>query len=316
MIYQLQEINEAIQYDPKGFLADCDARYQDRINQAVDIIMNHMDRSQIVLLSGPSSSGKTTTAMKIEQELRHRGITSQTISMDNYFCSLDLQNAPRTETGAVDYESPSYMDMELLLEHFAQLEAGNEILVPKFEFALQKRNDSLAYPLRLSKNEIVIFEGIHALNDDIAGRYEDATGIYLSARSDVMDGDDLRFKSTWMRLTRRAVRDHQFRGTGVEETLNMWTNVRRGEKLYIEPFKERAKIKIDSSFPYEVSVMKAFAKPLLDSVLQEASEDTPGRDELLTLISAFSHFEPIDPSLVHPDALIREFIGGGSYHYK
>jgi uridine kinase len=119
-----------------------------------------------------------------------------------------------------------------------------------------------------------------------------------------------------MRLARRAVRDHQFRGTGVGETLTMWTNVRRGEKLYIDPFKDRAHIAIDSSFPYEVSVMKAFAKPLLDSILEEVPKQTPGYDELLTLINAFSHFEPIDPSLVHPDALIREFIGGGSYHYK
>ncbi|MDF2838667.1 MAG: nucleoside kinase [Evtepia sp.] len=315
MTYQLQEINEAVLSDAKGFLADCDEHYQDRINNAAEVILNNMSRSQIVLLSGPSSSGKTTTAMKIEQELRRRGISTKTISMDNYFRPLDLQNAPRNENGEVDYESPSYMDMNLLLEHFSLLEAGKEILVPKFDFANQRRNESLAYPLRLSKNEIAIFEGIHALNDDIAGRYQDAIGIYLSARSSVMDGDDLRFKSTWMRLTRRVVRDHQFRGTGVAETLNMWANVRRGEKLYIDPFKDRAKITIDSSFPYEVSVMKAFAKPLLDSVFQEVPETTPGRDELLSLINAFSDFEPINPSLVHPDALLREFIGGGSYHY-
>lgn len=316
MTYQLQDINDAILYDPNGFLADCDQRYQDRINKAADMIMNTMESSQIVLLSGPSGSGKTTTALKIEQELRRRGISTQTISMDNYFNSLDLEHAPRTENGQVDYESPSYMDMNLLIEHFGMLEAGKEVLIPKFDFTQQKRNESLAYPLRLAKNEIAIFEGIHALNDDIAGRYQDATGIYLSPRSDVMDGDDLRFKSTWMRLTRRAVRDHQFRGTGVGETLNMWPNVRRGEKLYIDPFKDRAKITIDSSFPYEVSVMRAFAKPLLDSVCQEVPEGSARRDELLTLINAFSLFEPIDPNLVHPDALIREFIGGGSYHYK
>lgn len=315
MTYQLQDINEAILHDPKGFLAECDDRYQDRINQAADVIIDNMGKSQIVLLSGPSSSGKTTTAMKIEQELRRRGISTQSISMDNYFRPMDAKHAPRNESGEIDYESPAYMDMDLLLEHFALLEEGKEVLVPKFDFAHQKRDESLAYPLRLTKNEIAIYEGIHALNDDVAGRYQDATGIYLSPRSDIMDGTDLRFKSTWMRLTRRAVRDHQFRGTGVEETLNMWANVRRGEKLYIDPFKDRAKIAIDSSFPYEVSVMKAFAEPLLDSVFHEVPEETPGRDDLLKLLNAFTDFVPLDPGLVHPDALIREFIGGGSYHY-
>ncbi len=316
MAYQLSEINAAIREDTRAFLVHCDALYQQRINRAADAIMDNLSRSQIVLLSGPSGSGKTTTALKLEQELRKRGILSHTVSMDNYFRTLTKDNAPRTEAGDIDYESPAYMDMQLLLTHFARLEAGEEIIVPKFEFSRQMRNDSLGYPLRLQKNEIAIFEGIHALNDDIAGRHTDATGIYISARSDIMEGDQVCFKGTWMRLTRRAVRDYQFRGTDVGETLNMWANVRRGEKLYISPFKDRAKISIDSSFPYEVPVMKNFAKPLLEAVLKEVPEGSPRREELVTLISAFSHFEAIDPALLHPDSLIREFIGGGSYIYK
>jgi len=316
MAYQLHEINEAIRVDPRSFVAHCDAIYQSHIDEAADAIMDNMSRSKIVLLSGPSGSGKTTTALKIEQELRRRGILSHTISMDNYFRTLTQENAPRNDNGDIDFESPSYMDMALLLEHFGLLEQGAEVIIPKFEFARQMRNDSLGYPLRLAENEIAIFEGIHALNDDIAGSHEGATGIYISARSDVLEGSELRFKGPWMRLTRRAVRDHQFRGTGVGETLNMWPNVRRGEKLYISPFKDRAKVTIDSSFPYEVSVMKNFAKPLLEAVLQEVPEGTPRRDELIELISAFSDFEPLDPALLPPDALIREFIGGGSYIYK
>ena len=173
------------------------------------------------------------------------------------------------------------------------------------------RNDSLGVPLRLGKNEIAIFEGIHALNDDIAGRHPEATKLYISARSNVNEGAVLRFKGTWMRLTRRAVRDYNFRGTGVEDTLEMWANVRRGEKLYISPFKNRADIIFDSSLPYEVSVMGNYALPLLSAV----PEDNERHDELLELIAAFNHFEPIDPQLVAKNSLLREFIGGGSYKY-
>ena len=121
----------------------------------------------------------------------------------------------------------------------------------------------------------------------------------------------LRFKGTWMRLTRRAVRDYNFRGTGVAETMEMWANVRRGEKLYISPFKNRADIIFDSSLPYEVSVMRNYALPMLQAV----PEENERHNELLELIHAFQFFEPIDPSLVARDSLIREFIGGGSYHY-
>ena len=121
----------------------------------------------------------------------------------------------------------------------------------------------------------------------------------------------LRFKGTWMRLTRRAVRDYSFRGTEVGETLEMWANVRRGEKLYISPYKNRADIIFDSSLPYEVSVMRNYAVPLLRAV----PEENDRHDELLQLIDAFQYFEPIDPKLVARDSLLREFIGGGSYKY-
>ena len=196
--------------------------------------------------------------------------------------------------------------------HFTALANGEEIFIPKYEFARHMRNDSRATPLKLGKNEIVVFEGIHALNDDIAGRHPEATKLYISARSNVNEGSVLRFKGTWMRLTRRAVRDYNFRGTDVEDTLEMWANVRRGEKLYISPYKNRADIIFDSSLPYEVSVMKNYALPLLQAV----PEENVRRAELLELIEAFQYFEPIDPELVDKDSLLREFIGGGSYHYS
>ena len=309
MAYQLQEINKRIQSDVTEFLAECDRSYAERVSLAADKILSNLERSPIVLLSGPSGSGKTTTALKIAEELQRRGVNSHAVAMDNYFKTLNRKTAPRTPEGDIDYESPLCMDMDLLDQHFTALSKGEEIDIPKFEFARQMRNDSLGEPLQLGKNEIAIFEGIHALNDDIAGRHPEATKLYISARSNVHEGSALRFKGTWMRLTRRAVRDYNFRGTGVAETLEMWANVRRGEKLYISPFKNKADIMFDSSLPYEVSVMRNYAVPILQSV----PEDNERHDELLELIEAFQHFEPIDPDLVHKDSLLREFIGGSSY---
>ena len=311
MAYQLQEINRRIRTDVAEFLAECDENYAQRVSLAADKILSNLEHSPIVLLSGPSGSGKTTTAMKVAEELRRRGVNSHAVAMDNYFVTMNPRTAPRTPEGAIDYESPLCMDMDLLDQHFTALSRGEEILVPRFEFARQMRNDSLGTPLKLEKNEIAVFEGIHALNDDIAGRHPEATKLYISARSNINEGAVLRFKGTWMRLTRRAVRDYNFRGTGVAQTLDMWANVRRGEKLYISPFKNRADIVFDSSLPYEVPVMKHYALPILQSV----PEDNERRGELLDLVKAFDHFQAIDPALVARDSLLREFIGGGSYKY-
>ena len=312
MAYQLQEINRRIQTDVQEFLAECDDNYAQRVSLAADKILTNLEHSPIVLLSGPSGSGKTTTAMKIAEELQRRGVNTHAVAMDNYFHTINPRTAPRTPEGDIDFESPLCLDMDLLDRHFTALAHGEEIFIPKYEFARHMRNDSRATPLKLGKNEIVVFEGIHALNNDIAGRHPEATKLYISARSNVNEGSVLRFKGTWMRLTRRAVRDYNFRGTDVEDTLEMWANVRRGEKLYISPYKNRADIIFDSSLPYEVSVMKNYALPLLQAV----PEENVRRAELLELIEAFQYFEPIDPELVDKDSLLREFIGGGSYHYS
>ncbi len=312
MAYQLQEINGQVRADPAAFLAKCDAAYQKRVEAAADKIIQRMEISPIVLLSGPSGSGKTTTAMKVEEELEHRGINTHTISLDDYFKTRDPKTAPRTPEGDYDLESPLCLDMELLDETFTRLSRGEEVIVPKFEFARQMRNDARGRPLRLEKNEIAIFEGIHALGPGIAGPHPEATKLYISARSNILDGEELRFKGTWLRLTRRAVRDYNFRGSDVSDTLAMWANVRRGEKLYISPYKNNADIILDSSLPYEVSVMKNYALPLLKAVPQENQR----RAELLDLIAAFDWFDPVDPALVAKNSLLREFIGGGSYQYK
>lgn len=309
MAYQLQEINKRILTDVREFLAECDQQYAQRVALCADRIIANLDRSPVVLLSGPSGSGKTTTALKISEELRRRGVNSHAVAMDNYFRTVNRRTAPRTPEGDIDYESPLCLDMELLGAHFEALSRGEEILIPRYEFMRQMRNDSLATPLKLGKNEIAIFEGIHALNDMIAGSHNQATKLYVSARSDIREGSDLRFKGTWMRLTRRCVRDQSFRNTAVADTLEMWGNVRRGEKLYISPYKNKADIMFDSSLPYEVSVMRNYAMPSMQLV----PKDNERYDELKQVMDAFRYFEPIDPALVASDSLLREFIGGSSY---
>ena len=305
MAYQLEEINRAVRQDKLGFMQACDAEYQKKVEQAADLICKNMKLSPVVLLSGPSGSGKTTTAHKITAELQRRGVGTHTISMDDYFVRRDPKTAPRTPEGEIDYESPEMMDLQLLSQHFAQLTRGEEILVPHFEFARQMRNDSKAVPLKLGKDEVAIFEGIHALNTKLTAGHPNATRLYISARSNVMDGEVLRFKGTWMRLTRRAVRDFNFRGTDIVGTLDMWANVRRGEKLYISPYKHTAHMLFDSALPYEVSVMACYARPLMAAV----PEENQRRHELLELVRAFDWFETIEPGLVPKDSLLHEFIG-------
>ena len=309
MAYQIQEINRRIQSDVVAFLAECDEHYAQRISLAADRIIGNLDRSPIVLLSGPSGSGKTTTALKIAEELQRRGVGTHAVAMDNYYQTVDPRTSPRTPDGLIDYESPLCLDLSLLSAHFTALKQGAPIMIPRFEFARQMRNDSIGTELNLGKNEIAIFEGIHALNDSITDPHPEALKLYISARSNIAEGGVVRFKGTWMRLTRRAVRDYTFRGMDVGRTLDLWENVRRGEKLYISPFKNKADIIFDSTLPYEVSVMRNFATPILDSVPVE----NPRRAELLSLFDAFEHFAPIDPALVANNSLLREFIGGSTY---
>ena len=312
MAYSIRQINDAVHSDPRGFVQESDEAYNQKIEAAARKIADNLSKSRIVLLSGPSGSGKTTTAKKIEAKLTEMGINSHAVAMDNYFKTVDLETAPRNREGQIDYESPFCMDMDLLNRHFASLDRGEKILIPKFEFARQMRSDIKSQPLQLGKDEIAIFEGIHALNDIITGRNPAAAKVYISARSDFLgDGGEVAFKRTWLRLERRTVRDAKFRAWKADVTVRMWANVRRGEKLYISPFKDNASIMFDSTLPYEVSVIRAFAQPLFDHL--RVSPDMDRYEEVHQLAAAYPLFDILDESFVAPDSLIREFIGGGIY---
>lgn len=311
MAWQLDDINFRTVSDPKGFVEEGDAQYKARVELAAEKIIENKKNSPIVLLSGPSGSGKTTTAMKIAEELNRRGVGTHYVAMDDYFNTVSPETTPRTPEGEYDLESPLCLDMDLLNKHFTQLSRGERIYVPKYEFSRRMRIQEPSKSIKLKEDEIVIFEGIHALNDAITTRHPEAFKLYISARTDVMFGEKLVFKRSWFRLVRRTVRDHNFRGTDPHETIAMWANVRRGEAKYVSPFREKADFEFDTAFPYELPVFNATATELFRAI----PEGIERFDELRTVLPALQLFGHIDESLVAPDAMIREFIGGGIYEY-
>ena len=311
MLIQLDEVNFKTVSDPKGFLEECDAQYQARVSEAAEKIIANKSNSPIVLLSGPSGSGKTTTAMKVAEELNRRGVGTHYVSMDDYFKNVSPELTPRTPEGDYDLESPLCLDMELLNRHFTQLSRRERIYVPKYEFSRQMRIQEPSKSIKLKPDEVVIFEGIHAFNDAITSRHPEAFKLYISASSMVVFRAQVVFKSTWFRLVRRMVRDYKFRGTDPQGTLAMWANVRRGERLYISPYKGQANFRLDTAFPYELPVFNSVATELFQSV----PEGIERYDELRQVLPALQLFGHIDESLVAPDAMIREFIGGGIYEY-
>ena len=308
MAYKLNDINLRTVSDHKEFMEECDARYKDRVNEAVDRILANKKNSPIILLSGPSGSGKTTTSMKIALALEERGVYTHYVGMDDYFNTVD-RNTPRTPEGELDLESPLCLDMELLNRHFSELARGERIYVPKYEFSRRMRIQEPSKSIKLGPDEMVIFEGIHALNTMITDVHPEAFKLYISARSDVEFQGRVVFKRTWFRLVRRMVRDYKFLGSDPQETMSMWGNVRRGELQYISPFKDQANFRFDTSFAYELPVFNHTATELFKSV----PEGIERFEELRKVLPALQLFGHIPEEDVADDALIREFIGGGIY---
>ena len=308
MPYSLTRLNEAVRSDPAAFARECDAAFAKKVENAASRIAEHRRESRVILLSGPSGSGKTTTALKIEEQLENMGIETHTISMDDYFKTMDPETAPRNRYGDIDFESPFFLDVDLLNRHFAMLDRGETIHVPKYEFARQMRSDIMCHPLRLGPDDLAIFEGIHALNDIIVGKNPHAFRLYIAARSNLVDDDgNIVFQHAWLRLCRRLVRDYQFRGCDAGFTLKLWDNVCRGEKLYISPYKENAHVMFDSSLAFEFAVLKPMVVPLLEAI-------PAGKYAVVDdMLRGFEKIEAMDDKYVAPDSLAREFLGGSTY---
>lgn len=249
--------------------------------------------------------------MRIEDVLDHSGIETHTISMDDYFRTVDPETSPRTLSGDYDFESPFCLDVELLNRHFSMLDRDEPIKIPKYDFTSHARLENVvSRSLKLGPDEMAIFEGIHALNDVIVGKNPNAFKLYIAARSNIVDDNGtVVFRHGWMRLCRRIVRDYKFRGNPASRTLQMYANVSRGERLYITPYKENADLLFDSSLACECSVLKPFVVPLLQEV---SIDDFP---IVADILKGYEQIEEMDSRYLADNSLIREFIGGSALAY-
>ena len=308
---EIDDINRCVRQDVSAFIAAGEARYHEQIDNAAQMLAQNLKTCNIALLTGPSASGKTTTAKKLAEALLRRGINSHSVSLDDYYKSRNINEDPLDEYGNVDLESPFCLDISLIVKHMKALSEYEEVRIPRFDFQNQRRADD-SHALRLGRDEVVIIEGIHALNDLITSDIgEHAFKIYASARMRVTDDKYVIVHPEWMRLIRRIVRDANFRGANVGMTLSLWNNIRRGEILYIAPFKSRADISIDTSITYELGAMAGFVLPHIGDLDDDAFENV-GVKPLAALLN---RFEPVSEKLIPDNSLLREFIGGSIYKY-
>lgn len=271
-------------------------------------INERKNKIKIVLLAGPSCSGKTTSSIKLCTYLQSFGLTPKVLAMDDYF--LDKKDCPKDEKGNYDFESLEAMDINLFNEQVADLLSGKEITIPTFNFVIGKKE--FKNKLQLQTTDILIIEGIHALDTKIleniprGKKYK----IYISALTELNLDDHNRISTTDHRLLRRIIRDNRTRGTDVETTIKTWPSVRAGEEKYIFPFQDEADYTVNSALIYELGVLKTYVEPLLYSV----PSDSPHYEEAKRLLKFLRIFFPIPSDAIPQDSVLREFIGNGCYH--
>ena len=263
---------------------------------------------KIILLAGPSSSGKTTTTTKLCMYLRSFGLNPKMISMDDYF--VDRENTPLNENGEKDYECFEAVDNSLLTEQINLLLNGKEVMAPIYDFKAGIKE--YVKKMKLEKDDILLIEGIHALNPKVLKDVpsKNKFKIYLSALTELNIDYHNRFSTTDNRLLRRIIRDNRTRGYSVENTLNVWPNVRAGEEKYIFPFQDEADVTINTALIYELGVLKTYVEPLLYSV----DEDSICYEEAKRLLNVLRLILPIPSESIPDDSIIREFIGGSCFH--
>ncbi len=272
---------------------------------------NLLRGTRVVLMSGPSSSGKTTTAKRLGIQLRVLGLTPVLISLDDYF--VEREKTPRDPvSGDYDYEAFDAIDHATFNDHLRRLIVGESVEVPRYDFITGRRqwHDN---PLQLDERSILIVEGIHALNPALTDSLEDDLKfrIYLSALTSIAMDNLSRIPTTDNRLIRRMVRDSVTRGADASATLRRWQSVRRGEEKYIFPFQENADVMFNSSLFYELPVLKSYVVPLLRSV----PNNIPEYGEAQRLLKLLDFFVTIPPDEIPPTSILREFIGGSSFRY-
>ena len=287
----------------------CEARQERKYAQAADQIFWRRKSSRIVMMSGPSSSGKTSSSLRIAQQCRVLGITPKVIELDNYF--VDRDSTPVDENGEKDYEALGAMNIELLNSNLNDLLEGREVTIPKFDFVAGRTIFDQSRRMKLEPSDMLFMEGIHALNPDLTPRVDQSRifRIYISALSALPGGEKVHNSTTDKRLLRRIVRDNRTRGISPEDNILRWPSVRRGETRNIFPYEENAEVVFNSSTLYDLPLLKYYAEPLLYGI----TEASPAYDKAHSLLGFLEHVQALKPAeiaAIPPTSIMREFIGG------
>ncbi len=288
-----------------------EAHYESQLADIADQIYESKNDIKLVLIAGPSSSGKTTTAKKLEVYLQSKGFKTHSISTDDYF--VDREKTPKDENGDYDFEALETVDIDLFNKHLAKLLDGEKVTLPRFNFITGKR-ETTSNTITLGERDLLIIEGIHGLNEDLTPSVERNRKfkIYISPLTQLNIDNHNRIHTSDTRRLRRIIRDNKTRGYNAADTLQRWPKIRMGEEKYIFPFQDDCDAIINSALIYELGVLKTYAEPLLFSV----SEDDETYPEAIRLINFLRNFLPIPSDEVPRDSVLREFIGGSGFVEK
>ncbi len=300
----IEYINEMALSSPEDFIAKCEARYENIIGDIAEKIITDEGR-EIVMLAGPSSAGKTTTARKLCEKLNYKGVKTYVLSLDDFYLNRD--DIPYLPDGTQDYETVYALDLPCFEEKVNALLRGETVKNPIFDFHTGKRSDTQFNEITLGEKDVVIIEGLHALNPVITEKIQGKLlKIYINVSSRIYDekGNIILNKRN-MRFIRRMVRDYKFRSSTVENTCKLWKNVTAGEDKYLFPYRHLADIKVNTIHLYESCVLKHQAMDLIKN--SEVSDEY--KNDIKKIYNALKRFESIEQSLVPSDSLLREFLG-------
>lgn len=286
-----------------------EALQEKKISEIADEIASRRG-ARLVLLAGPSSSGKTTACKRLSIQLLANGIRPLQISLDDYF--VDREQTPKDENGEYDYESIYALNLQLINEQFNRLFRGEEVELPKYDFQTGKSKPS-GKKLKMQPNNVLVVEGIHALNPELTSGIPEKQKfrVYVSALTTILLDDHNYIPTTDNRLLRRIIRDYKYRGVTARETIHRWPSVRAGENKWIFPFQENADAMFNSAMLFELAVIRQQAEPLLEQVPESCEEYS----EAYRLKKFLDYIRPIPNRDIPPTSLLREFLGGSSFHY-
>ena len=304
------DFNNAVDTDHSIDLINISEALQEKkIAQIADEIAKRKG-VKLILLAGPSSSGKTTTCKRLSIQLIANGLRPLQISLDDYF--VDREQSPRDEKGDYDFESIHALNLKLINEQFNALFHGEEVELPRYDFPTGKSVKS-GNKLKMEDNNVLVVEGIHALNPELTAQIPEELKyrVYVSALTTILLDDHNYIPTTDNRLLRRIIRDYKYRGVDARETIRRWPSVRAGENKWIFPFQENADVMFNSAMLFELAVIKQQAEPLLEQV----PENCPEYSEAYRLLKFLKYIKPIPNTDIPPTSLLREFLGGSSFKY-